>query len=62
MRNFVICTDYQMSFGCSSQGELNGQGMWHMWSRRKMCTEFWWGNMKERNSLQDRGINWRIIK
>jgi hypothetical protein len=40
-----------MSFACSSQGELFGQCMWHMWSRRKMCTEFWWGNMKGRKQL-----------
>jgi len=25
----------------------NGQGMWHLWWRTEMRTEFWWGSLKE---------------
>jgi hypothetical protein len=26
-----------------------------------VCTGFWWGNLKERNHLEDPGVNGRII-
>jgi len=26
-----------------------------------MYTRFWWGNMRDRNYLEDPGTNWRII-
>jgi len=25
-------------------------------------TEFWWGNFRERDQLEDLGLNWRIMK
>jgi hypothetical protein len=30
--------------------------MWHAWVRRKVLTEFWWGNLSEREQLEDLGI------
>jgi hypothetical protein len=33
----------------------------HIWGRREMHTEFWWGNLKERDHLEDPRINERII-
>jgi len=29
--------------------------------RREVCTEFLWGNMRERENLEDPGIDGRII-
>jgi hypothetical protein len=36
MRSFVIFTDYQMSFGCSSQGKLYVQGMCHVEQKKNV--------------------------
>jgi hypothetical protein len=30
-------------------------------ARREMCTEFWWGNFKERDHVEDLGVSGRII-
>jgi hypothetical protein len=35
--------------------------MWHIWARGETQTRFWWGNLMERDNLEDLGINWRII-
>ena len=26
-----------------------------------MCTEFWWGNLREREHLEEQGVDGRII-
>jgi hypothetical protein len=28
---------------------------------RRAYTGFWWGNLRERDHLEDPGVNWRII-
>jgi len=35
--------------------------MRQVWGRGKVYTEFWWGNMKERDHLGDPGVDGRII-
>ena len=35
--------------------------MWHVWGRTEVCSGFWWGNLRERNHLEDSGIDGRII-
>jgi len=35
--------------------------MWHVWWRREMLIEFWWGNLNERDLLEDLDIRDRII-
>ena len=30
--------------------------MWHMWVRREMDTEFWWGILRERGHFEHVGI------
>jgi hypothetical protein len=32
-------------------GKLDVQGRWHMWGRRQVYTEFWWGNLKGKRPL-----------
>jgi len=36
--------------------------MWHMWVRREMYTEFWWGNLRETGHFEHVGIASRIFK
>jgi len=33
----------------------------HVWKRGEVQTGFWWGNLRERDHLGDRGIDGRII-
>jgi hypothetical protein len=35
--------------------------MWHVWEIRAVHTGFWWGDMRERDNLEDLGIDGRII-
>jgi hypothetical protein len=34
-----------------------GQDMWHAWQRREKCPAFWWENLKEREHLEDQGVD-----
>jgi hypothetical protein len=31
--------------------------MWHVWERRENCTRFWWKSQKERDHLEDQGVD-----
>ena len=33
----------------------------HVWGGGELYTECWWGNLRERNNLEDPGVNERII-
>jgi len=35
--------------------------MWPVWGRSEVHTGFWWGDLRQRNHLEDTGINGRII-
>ena len=37
-------------------GDEMGKGMWHAWGRRKRM-EFGWGNLKERDHLDDVSVD-----
>jgi hypothetical protein len=32
-----------------------------VWERGEVHTGFWWGNLRERDDLEDMGVNGRII-
>jgi hypothetical protein len=36
-------------------------GMWHVWGRGGMHIGSWWGNLSERDQLEDLGVDGRII-
>ena len=35
--------------------------MKHVWGTAEVYTGFWWGNLRERDHLEDRGVDGRII-
>jgi len=35
--------------------------MWRVWGRGEAYTEFWWGNQRERDHLEDPDVDERII-
>jgi len=34
--------------------------MYHKWTRGKVYTGIWWGNLKQRGHLEDTGVDGRI--
>jgi hypothetical protein len=56
----MICTAHQYYSG--SKIKKNGMGwvLSAMW-KEEMYAEFWWGNLTERQHLEDPGVNWRIV-
>jgi hypothetical protein len=34
--------------------------MWHVWGTGEVYTEFWWGNLREGDHLEDLGVDDRI--
>jgi hypothetical protein len=34
--------------------------MWHAWERREKCTRFWWESQKERDHLEDQGVDGKM--
>jgi hypothetical protein len=37
------------------------QGMWHVWETGEVHTGFLWGDLREREHLEDLGVDGRII-
>jgi hypothetical protein len=35
--------------------------MWHVWETGEVHTGFWWGDLMERDHLEDLGVGGRII-
>ena len=35
--------------------------MWHVWETGEVHTGFWWGDLRERDRLEDLGIDGRIM-
>jgi hypothetical protein len=35
--------------------------MQHVWRRAEVYTGFWWGSLRERDHLEDQGVDGRIM-
>jgi len=35
--------------------------MWRVWKKGKVHTEFWWGNLRKRDLLEDLRVDGRVI-
>jgi hypothetical protein len=56
VRSFIICTHPQILLRKSTQEEC-GQGMWHAWVRTEKCKRFWWVSPKERDHVENLGVD-----
>ena len=52
-RRFVVCIPHQILFGWSKREEWDGWDMQHVWGRGELRTACWWGNLTERDHLED---------
>jgi hypothetical protein len=41
--------------------ELDRQGIWQVWETGEMCIGSWWGYLRERDHLEDLGVDERIM-
>ena len=44
-----------------SSREMRGRGMWHAWGAGDVHGGFWWGDLMERDHLEDLGIDRKIV-
>jgi hypothetical protein len=40
---------------------MTGRGTWHKWGREEVHTRVWWGNLRERDHLENLGLDGKII-
>jgi len=61
MRSLTICTPHEILYGLSNKEECKAVGLKHVWGRGKVHTGVWCGNLKERDHLEEAGVDGRII-
>jgi hypothetical protein len=60
-RSFVICTLHQILLEWLHEEERGGRGMGHVWWRVEMHKGFYWGSPRERDHLENKSLDGRII-
>jgi hypothetical protein len=60
----LVSYPWKLNVGeCLNNQEIwEGWGMWHVWETREVHTGFWWGDLSERDHLEDLGIDGDSIK
>jgi hypothetical protein len=63
LRNEELHDLYTRYSGVQIEKNETGEGgcMWHIWWRGEVHSGFWWGNLTERDPLEDSGVDGRII-
>ena len=61
MWSLMIGTPHQTLFMQSNRDEWGERGLQHVWGRGEVHTGFWWGNLRERDHLEDSGVDGRTI-
>jgi len=60
-RSLMMCTAHSVLFGWSKCEERDGREMKHVRVREEVHTGFWWGNLRERDHLENPGVDRRKI-
>lgn len=61
MGSFMIFPPHQILLGRSNQAAgQEERSMWQAWERREIHEGFWWGNLNERDHLDDLGVDGNI--
>jgi hypothetical protein len=60
MRSLMICTPHQILLGDQIVKNEMGRAC-RTYGENEAYTGFWWGNLSERDHLQDPGVDERII-
>jgi hypothetical protein len=60
VNSLTICTPHPTLFGDQIEKNEMG-GACSTWGRDEVFAGFWWGNLRERDHLEDPGMNGRII-
>jgi hypothetical protein len=61
LKSLMICKLHQILFEWSNQEERYGLGVLHVCRKGSICAGFWWGNLRERDHLEDPGVDVMIV-
>ena len=59
----IVYTEFVhvIMYGWSNQNQSYGRGKWRVWETEDVHTRFWWGDLRERDHLEDLGADGRIM-
>jgi len=46
---------------CIQARRFDGRSLWHIWGIGEVHSESWWENLKERDHIEDLGVEQRIM-
>ena len=58
---FTLCAARQILLGRLGQERRDGLGVQHVWRRRGRYKGLWWGNLTERDRLEDLDVDGKIV-